>query len=44
MIDIYKDIGEYNSNEKPKILILFDDLITNVYTNKNWSNGNRIIY
>ena len=35
MIDIYKDIGEYNSNEKPKILILFDDLITNVYTNKN---------
>ena len=44
MIDIYKDIGEYNSNEKPKILILFDDLITNVYTNKNWSSGNRIIY
>ena len=44
MVDIYKDIGEYNSNEKPKILILFDDLITNVYTNKNWSNGNRIIY
>ena len=44
MVDIYKDIGEYDSNEKPKILILFDDLITNVYTNKNWSNGNRIIY
>ena len=35
MVDIYKNIGEYKSSEKRKILILFDDLITNVYTNKN---------
>ena len=35
MVDIYKNIGEYISNEKRKILIFFDDLITNVYTNRN---------
>ena len=32
--DIYKNIEEYNPNEKRKILIVFDDMIVNVLSNK----------
>ena len=31
---IYKNIEEYNPNKKRKILIVFDDVITNMLSNK----------
>ena len=32
MDDVYEDIHDYNSNRKGKILIVFDDMITNIMT------------
>ena len=32
--DIYKNIGEYNSNKKRKVLIIFDDMIADIINNK----------
>ena len=34
MDDIYKDIEEYNPNKKRKILIVFDDMIADMLSNK----------
>ena len=34
MEDIYKNIEECNRNNKPKTLIVFDDMISNVLSNK----------
>ena len=34
MDDTYKNIEEYNSNKKRKILIVFDDMIAYVLSNK----------
>ena len=34
MDDIYKNIEEYNPNKKQKILIVFDDMIANMLSNK----------
>ena len=34
MNDIYKKISEYNPNKKQKILILFDDMIADILSNK----------
>ena len=34
MDDIYKNIEEYNSNKKRKILIVFDDMIADILSNK----------
>ena len=34
MDDIYKNIEEYNPNKKYKILIFFDDMITDMLSNK----------
>ena len=34
MDDIYKTIEEYNANKKHKILIAFDDIITDMLSNK----------
>ena len=34
MQDIYKNIGEYNSGKKRKILIVFDDMIADTINNK----------
>ena len=34
MDDIYKNIEEYNSNKKRKILIVFDDMIADMLSNK----------
>ena len=34
MDDTYKSIEEYNSNKKRKILIVFDDMIAYVLSNK----------
>ena len=35
MDDIYKNIEEYNPNKKRKILIVFDDMITECLVIKN---------
>ena len=35
MDDIYKNIEEYNPNKKGKILIVFDDMIADIVSNKN---------
>ena len=34
MDDIYKNIEEYHSNKKRKILIVFDDMIADMLSNK----------
>ena len=34
MGDIYKNIEEYNSGKERKILILFDDMISGMLSNK----------
>ena len=34
MDDIYKNIKEYNPNKKRRILIIFDDMITDMRRNK----------
>ena len=34
MDDIYKNIEEYNSNKKRRILIVFDDMIIDMLSNK----------
>ena len=34
MDDIYKNIEEYNPNKKHKILIVFDDMISDMLSNK----------
>ena len=34
MDDIYKNIEEYNPNKKRKILILFDDVIPDMFRSK----------
>ena len=31
---IYKNIEEYNPNKKQKMLIIFDDMITDILINK----------
>ena len=35
MDDIYKNIEEYNPNKKRNILIVFDDVIADMLSNKN---------
>ena len=35
MENIYKNIEEYNPNKKSKILIVFDDMIADMLSNKN---------
>ena len=35
MIDIYKNIEDYNPYEKRKILIVIDDMIADMLSNKN---------
>ena len=34
MDDIYEDIEEYNVNKKRKVLIVFDDMIADMLSNK----------
>ena len=34
MADIYKNIEEYNPNKKREILIIFDDIIADMLSNK----------
>ena len=35
MDDIYKNIEEYNPNKKRKILIAFDEMVTDILSYKN---------
>ena len=35
MDDIYKNIEEYNQNNERKILIVFDNMIAGMLSNKN---------
>ena len=37
MDDIYKNIEEYNANKKQIILIVFDDMIIDILSNKKLS-------
>ena len=34
MVDVYKNIEEYNAKQKRKILIVFDDMIADMLNNK----------
>ena len=36
MNDIYQNIDDYNPNRQRKILIVFDDMIVNIKTNKKF--------
>ena len=44
-MDIYENIRRYNLKKEGKILIVFDDMITDMLSNKKAStNNNEIIY
>ena len=34
MDDVYKNIEEYNPNKKRRLLIVFDDMIAHMFSNK----------
>ena len=36
MDDVYKNINDYNPNRRRKILIVFDDMIADIMTNKKF--------
>ena len=36
MNDVYENVHDYNSSRKRKILIAFDDMITDIITNKKF--------
>ena len=36
MDDVYGNINDYNSNRREKILIVFDDMIADIMTNKKF--------
>ena len=36
MDDVYKSIDDYNPNSRSKILIVFDDMIADIMTNKKF--------
>ena len=38
MNDLYKNIDNYNLNRKRKMLIVFDDMIVDIMTNKNFQS------
>ena len=37
MKDVYKNIEEYNFGKKPKVLIIFDDMIADIINNKKFN-------
>ena len=41
MVDVYDDINNYNEKRKRKVLIVFDDMITN---KKSTTRIKRIVY
>ena len=38
MDDVYENIDDYNPNRKRKILIIFDDMIADITTNKKFES------
>ena len=36
--DVYENINDYNSSRKRKILIVFDDVIADIVTNKKFKS------
>ena len=38
MDDVYENINDYNSSRKRKILIVFDDMIADIITNKKFQS------
>ena len=36
MDEVYENINDYNPNRKIKILVVFDDMITDIMTNKKF--------
>ena len=38
MDDVYENIDHYNPNRKRKVLIVFDDMIADIMTNKNFQS------
>ena len=45
MNDVYENIDHYNPSRKRKILIVFDDMIADIMTNKRFKSSNqRIVY
>ena len=36
MVDVYENINDYNPNRKRKILVVFDDMIADISTNKKF--------
>ena len=38
MQDVYENIHDYNSNRKRKILVVFDDMIADIMTNKKFQS------
>ena len=42
--DIYKNIEEYNQNKKGKILIIFDDMIAHILSNKKLNRTNSYVF
>ena len=36
MDDVYSNVDDYNPNRKRKILIVFDDMIADIMTNKKF--------
>ena len=38
MDDVYEDIDDYNPNTKRKILIVFDDMIADIMSNKKFQS------
>ena len=44
MDDIYENIDDYNSTGKRKILIIFDDMIADIMTNKNFQAIIKVLF
>ena len=42
MDDIYKNIEEYNSNKRGKVLVVFDDKIAHMFSNKKLNSAVRV--
>ena len=42
MDDVYENINDYNSSRKRKILIVFEDMIADIMTNRNSKNCRKI--
>ena len=41
MDDVYQNIDDYNPNRKRKILIVFDDKIADIMSNKNFKPSSK---